>query len=266
MKSRGRAGFSSKISKRNKRRRTFKLALFVALPIAVLAGLVFFLRLSVFQIQNIEVVGAVTLSQEQIKSIGAEYISGAYLGVIPRSNILFADTHKLEDSIKSTFGKVESVKIDRNADGNLKIKIKEKTAVALWCRAEDCFLLDHGGVVYARASESEKAGKVVFSGAIGGDPIGKQLMGEEEMGYYFALVEKLGSAGIETSQITLESADKTILRTSLCDIVVLPEERDAGKTAENLLLLVDTERKKNGEVRFEYIDARFMNKMFYKIN
>ncbi len=264
MKSRGRAGFSSKISKRNKRRRSFKIGVLVVLPLIILTGFVLFLRLSVFQIQNIEVVGAVTLSPDQIKSIGADFISGAYLGVIPRSNILLADTHKLEDSIKRTFGKVESVKIDRSADGNLKIKIKEKTAVALWCRADDCFLVDHSGVIYARASEGERVGKVIFSGAIGGEPFGKQLLEGEEMEYYFALVEKLASAQIATEQIALESGDKTTLRTSLCDIVVLPDERNAGETAENILLLVDTERQKNSEVRFEYIDARFMNKMFYK--
>ncbi len=264
MKKKARVSYSSKIGKRNKRRQTFKLAILFILPFVFGAGLIFALRLNVFQIQNVVVEGAVSLNEEQIKLLATDFISGAYLGLVPRTNILLADTNELEQSIKNNFGKVDNVKISRSADGNLKIKIKEKMARAIWCKDTDCFLVDGDGFVYARALESEKSQKVVFAGSLSGDPIGRQLVLRSEMEGYFGLIDRLQTAGIETRVVMLESGDKSVLQTSLCDIVVLPGGAGEKETADNILLLIESELQKNNSVKFEYIDARFNNKMFYK--
>lgn len=265
MKSKTRAGFANRISKRNKRRRNLKLGLWLSLPVGLLLGAVFLLRAEFLQIKAIEVSGTQSLADTEVERLASEFLAGAYWGLIPKTNVLLVDTRGISELLESRFDRLAKAEVDRGADLNLKIKIQEKQKSSVWCQTQnECFLVDWEGVVYARATQTESQEAPIFSGGIVGEPLGQKFLAPEVIEQYFELVARLKSLGVETSSIFLESKEKAVLQTSLGQIWVLPTDFVGAAVAENLLLLIETERAKDPTKTFEYIDLRFEGKVFFK--
>ncbi len=265
MRKKSRVNYSSKISKRNKRRKFLKVIVLFLTPILVMVIGVLIIRAKSLQIKNIEIEGALVVNQDDIENTLLKMVAGAYFRVLPKSSLFLVDQNELEKSLLGEFSRLKDVSISKSIHGTLKVKLTERSPSATWCSLENiCYLLDASGLVFARVSQADTLDKVKFTGVLEGNPILQKFGSQSEMDNYFKLIDILKQGELEVKALNVESKDKAVLTTSMGEIIFNTEVANIEDVGENVLLLIETERQRNPDVSFQYIDTRFGHKLFYK--
>lgn len=241
------------------------MVLKIGLPTIILIGLMFLLRADFLQVKNFKVSGTETVSSESIKNIASNFVSGSNFFIIPKSNILFLNKQKLAAALMSQLGRLQKVDVNKQfLSESVDLKVVERKGDFLWCSPEgECFFMTQDGLVFEKAVDT--SGKIIFRGILEGDPLMKNFVTPTKMQNYSKMVEVLKSARFEVSAINIESSDKGVAKSSAGDIFFNPEETDLSLVGQNVILLINDVKSKNPSAEFNYIDARFGNKVFYKL-
>lgn len=256
---------SSRIARRNKTAKIFGLFLKISLPTIFLAGIIFLLRADFMQIKKVAVAGNKDVRAEEVEKLALASLQGKYFFLIPKSNFLLFRKGALVENIKTGFERVGEASASRNLAGVLSIHIKERQGEFVWCSAtEVCYLMDKNGMIFTTALPAETWGKIIFRGNIDGNPIFAHFVQAEKMPNYLKAIETLQNANFQISEINAELGDKAVFKTDIGDIFLNPEE-DMPEAALNAIILINDVKSKNPSARFQYIDARFGNKVFYKL-
>ncbi len=231
------------------------------------AGIIFLMRLDFWKIKEINIAGTERASATNIKKIVERQITGAYFGIFPRNNFLIYPKKAIEKEILDSLPVVHSTKANADLNNNIIIDVRERLAFALWCRgAEDCFLMDESGMIFASATDNN--GKLLkYYGIVDGEPIGKKF-GEEFFPELSVFIGKMRGLGLQA--VAVKVIDKTLAKIDFEDgsyLMFLPFEKNKEALFTNIELFVNNLRTKNGGSipAFEYIDARYGNKIFFKI-
>lgn len=256
---------SSRIAKRDKTRKHVALFLKIALLTGFLVGAVELLRADFLQVKNFEITGGETVGQENIKKTAENFTTGTNFFLIPKSNIIFLNKGELANALLSKYGRIDKVYINKNIlSDNLFLSIVERNADFLWCSVTDqCYFMDKSGLIFEKTADA--SGKIIFRGVLEGNPLMKYFATAEEIKNYLSLVDIFKNNGFNVSSINIESADKGVAGTDIGDVIFNPGEADLSITAQNVVLLVNEIKSKTPSIRFNYIDARFGNKIFYKL-
>lgn len=255
-----------------------------------LGGTIYLLRLPRWQIEKIIVDGTETIPRDKIVSKSFEFFEGSYAFLIPKRSIFIASQEKLENFLKKEVPLIASLKMKKEYPNSLKINIKERKLWAIYCVLEgtyfspssvggddrngelppiekECVYLDKTGFAYERAPSStgtlilkifsdEKsislASQVIPSEKVEKfrriSGVLKQKLGIETIGY--ELVSKIPG---ETRVVTSEGFK-----------IWLKLDDDFEAITKILKIVLDEEIKEKRSA-LEYIDARFGNKVFYKL-
>ncbi len=260
---------SSKIARRSKARKFFSLFLKIGLPTAILIGLVFLSRADFLQIKNFEVLGVETIQPENVKNTASNFISGNKFFIIPKSDILLLNKEKMATALIAAFPRIEKVEVNKQFfSQKVELKVTERKADFLWCSTQDeCFSITKDGFIFERSEDVNN--KIIFKGILEENPLMKNFATPEKMQNYLKLIEVFKNDGFNISSINIESADKVVakikINSAITDIIFNPDEPDLFLTAQNVVLLINETKSKNPSANFQYIDARFGNKMFYKL-
>jgi len=255
---------SSRIAQRRKVRAMAKRLFQVVLALVIFVGTGFLSRADFMQIKSFEISGAENVSQENIKSFVSNFASGTKLFFIPKSNIVLFNKDNLSSALLSKFKEIEKVKINKNfLSGEVSLYIVERKGEFLWC-AEDgtCFNMTKDGLVFENSAYL--GGKIIFRGILIGDPTMKNFATPETMKAYLDFIGALKMGDLSVFSISIESSDKAVAETNIGDIYFTPDAKDLSVVAENVILLIKEIKSKNSSSTFQYIDARFGNKIFYK--
>ncbi|MFA6269929.1 MAG: hypothetical protein WC657_01845 [Candidatus Paceibacterota bacterium] len=255
---------SSRITRRSELKRTFGLILKIGLPIAFLIGLVWLLRADFLQVKNFEVLGLTTLSEQNVKSLASDFATGTRLFLIPKSNILFINKKDLANVLLNNFNQIEKVEVNKKFFSHqVQLKVAERKPEFLWCSQNKvCYFMTSNGLVFEKTENTKD--KLIFEGVLTGDPLMQYFATPTQIQNYLKLVEVFKKAGFAVASFNIESADKATAQTDLGVVIFNPDEVDLSLVAQNVLLLVNETKIKNPSARFQYIDARFGNKMYYK--
>jgi cell division septal protein FtsQ len=258
---------SSRISKRQKTRKYAGMFLKITLPVVVLVGFVFLLRAGFLQVKNFEISGAETVPQENIKNAALSFASGTNFFVIPKSNIIIFNKGKLAAALLATFPRIEKVDVAKNFFGqSVELRVTEREADFLWCSIQgECFNMTKDGLVFESYSAEAPRDKIIFEGVLDGNPIMKSFATPAQMQNYLSLVNTFKNAKIVVTDINIELTDKATAKSNIGDIIFDPEGTDLSSVAQNAILLINQVKSKTPSAEFNYIDARFGNKMFYKL-
>lgn len=262
---------SSRIAKRRKIKSALNLSLKIGLPVVVMIGLIFLSRADFMQVKSFEVAGADTMPQQSIKNTASGFASGTIFFVIPKSNIFFMNKEKLAAALLSSYPRIEKVDVSKQfLSGSVDLSLTERKPDFLWCSGTGvCYFMDKTGLVFEKSDviipDPALQGKVIFSGVLGGNPLMKSFATPEEMQNYLKLVDTLNNAGFKVSSINIESSDKGTAKTDAGDVIFNPAEADLSVIAQNVILLINDIKGKTPSAQFQYIDARFGNKVFYKL-
>lgn len=260
---------SSKIAKRRHVRETLALVLKITIPAVFLFCVVWFLRADFLQVKDFEISGAQTVSADDLKNTVQNLTLGNNFFVIPKTNIFFLNKDKLAAVLLSDFPRIEKVVINKNLfSQNIKLQIVERESDFLWCRDQnECFNMTKNGLVFERTSEI--SGKIIFTGVLTGDPLMKNFATSDAMQNYLKFAEEFKKVGFDITAIYIETNDRAIAKINIqgtdSDVIFNPTEGDFVLVAQNTILLIKETLAKNPTARFNYIDARFDNKFFYKV-
>lgn len=270
----------SKIAKRRKARKYAGTILMLIIPVIIIIGLIYVLRADFLQIKSFQISGTENIPQEDIKNTAVNFISGNKFLFIPKSDVLFLNKENLAATLISKFPRLEKIEVDKAFFNNqIELKVTERKADFLWCSTDNqCFFMAENGLVFEKAGFTESyfltsstnwiepLNKMIFKGNLEGNPLMKNFSTPAKIQNYLKLVEVFKNAGFEVLSINIESKDRAVAKANVGNIIFNPEEADLSLVAQNAILLINEVRSKNPSAIFNYIDARFGTKLFYKVN
>jgi len=269
----------SRIAKKHKAKKYLNVFLGITVVIVFFTGSFYLLRADFLQVKDFEILGVENVRTETIKNTASSFISGTKFFLLPKSNIIFLNKEKLTAQLLTSSNRLERVKVNKQfLSKSVEISVKERQADFLWCsQTESCFFMNKEGLVFEKSdlignvfesspvNEAEPANKIVFRGRLDENPLMENFATPIEMQIFLSLVQVFENAGFKISSINIESSDRAVAKSKIGDIIFNPGETNLSLTAENALFLINEIKSKNPSARFQYIDARFGNKMFYKL-
>jgi hypothetical protein len=231
-------------------------------------------RLPYLQVEAIEVSGNTSIDSEEIVSLIENRIAGDYLKFIPKANTFLLSTFAMGRELKEQFLKIDSVDVSRDGTHIISVEIKERRPFGLWCgrefsenhEEEECYFFDEGGLIFGDAPNFSGNVFIRYYGGIGtSTPVGSNYLSDrfEDLPLFMNSVSGLGIKTIDFW--ALEDGDYYMYLENGGKIY-FNNRQGFGKTLESLKTLLNP----NGldlrlpDLKLDYVDLRFGNKVFYK--
>ena len=259
------------LSSKRRRKKRGKGFFYLVLLGLVAIGVVFLMRIDFWKITEVKVGEAKQVDEAGILEIAKKQIVGTYLGIFPRNNFLIYPKGEIEKEIMDSEPAVLSVTMKAELDHILTILIKERLASALWCKKSgECYFMDKKGIIFAPAISPSLDNRKLFKyyGIAEGNPLGRQFGEEKFFPELAQFVKKVKDLGLQISAAEVVSADRAQIDFEDNSYLIFPPyEKDKAALFENIEIFInDLKSKNDGQMPLlEYIDARYGNKIFYKI-
>ncbi len=260
----------SAVYKKRKKAKIVKLIILAILLLCVLIGLVFIVRLSVFSISEIQIKGLQSANTQDVISEVESQVGGSYALVLPRKNIFFYPKEKIKQDLLNKFHTFADVQIKTVDTNKLEVTVIEKNAVAVSCQDEqtiiagtfsNCFFIDAVAHVFQPVigEPDQSLDRYVDANLnTGSSTLSGEVM-EEVQKVKANLAEKNLITGF-VKIVDIRTAEFHILNNGKI-IISLPVEDDFVSILDTAL---NTKALADG-VLFDYVDARFGNKVFFKL-
>lgn len=277
---------SQSITRRRKKKRILKIWVSIVAVLLLIAGLAWLVSLERFAIKKVIVVGNVNITSAEIQNISNDILDGRYLGIFSKRNALIYPKKFIADTVLSLYPRVEEVVVDTESLEILNIKIKERSAEAIWCAAVLCYSVDSNGYIFASVveefgtsttfSSSTKSTReqIILRGGdqfVGSEPIGKHIFTEKLFTDVISTVEELKNIRLIVSDVHVFSRDEIVFTVQGGGKLIFSDRKPFDVSLENLRSSLNSSvflnpKKPNEYTQFEYIDVRFGNKVFYKLD
>jgi cell division septal protein FtsQ len=257
------------------RRRRHKI-MFGGVVLLLLSGMVYGVHwlsyLPQINIQTIQVRGEEHMPEGVLHSYVESQLSDGTYRFLSRTNMFLYPRAALEKGIESSFPRIRSARVFREDPLStvLIVEAQERQPFAQWCMTlANCFQMDDTGYVFAEAASSSHAAyssPYTFTGDILDSPIGKTYIPGHLPGV-LALLRMLQQRGdfiptgvsIDGEQdFSVQFEDGFMLKASF--------GQDADTLARDLQLVLSSDALVGKESELEYVDLRFGNRVYYKMN
>lgn len=257
---------SPRLQKKKRIRILVKIFIVIFIISVFFVGVYFLLRVHFLTISDVVVSGTEVINPSDIKEKTNSILSGSSYFFIPMRNILFYPKSNIENSLKGSFGRIESLSVglDKNI---LNINIIEKKAFALWCR-DSCYFLDRAGNIFSPAPDFSGNVYKVFSGGIDGDPLRKIFLGENAISAIKKIYDASETLGLPITTINASSTKEIRLKSMSGTTLVVDLSENPDDVISNLGAVINSDDFKLGRVsinNLEYIDLRFGSKIYFRL-
>jgi len=250
-------------------RRFFGIGLLFIILVVLLGYVFFFTGLLV--IDNVEILGAKKIEQEEVMNLVEEFIPRSIL-FWEVTNIVLLPTQDIEQKLIEVFPEIRSVHVEKKFPHSITVTIQERRGVAIWCRDEEwqeCFALDADGIVFERRNPGEFLPLLNFV-----DPVqvrlGENIIEEELLEHvldFHGRVRRFLTFGDEEIRIVLYnivSGTRVNVKTSEhWDIYINPKKNIEWQVEKlRAVFKKNIPPERRGEL--EYIDLRFGDQAFIK--
>ncbi len=260
-----------------------KLGFYVVCVILVLGSLSFLASWKKINILDISVSGNKVIDTASIQALAKKEIDGKYFWLIPKSNYLFYPKKNIKQNITDTYKRFTDVSVEISDSNILNIDVSERMAKYTWCGEEfeniskedqKCYFMDQSGYIFDEAPYFSGDVYFRFYGATTGN--GERVDGSDYFKEAFpnlVLFRDLAeNVGVKPVAMHVEGNEvKMYLESSTSDeppVVQVKTNADIKKVVENLKTALGTDPLKSkfdkNYKSLEYIDLRFVNKVFYK--
>lgn len=228
-----------------------------------------------FTVQDVEVRQAASIPASLVERYVESILYDGSSAFLSTRNILLYPRQAIESSIPQFFPRIRSATVARESLlGTVAVvTVEEREAFARWCAsatleaegAEECFLMDADGFIFAEAASGAPAASAyVFRGELDASPIGKTYLSGRFAGVR-ALLTKLGQAGFDAREVALETEkDFSVLLAGGFSLRAAFGS-DVGALVENLQLVFASPALRGKENELEYVDLRFGNRVYFKL-
>ncbi len=237
-----------------------------------------------FQITSVKVLGAESLSEEEVRQQVMRALEGSYAKVLSRANVWWFPARTIQSALQERFPRIRAVSLQREGLQTLRVVVRERVPRALWCgdivpsfyrlskepdAAEEygtCYFLDRTGYLFAKAPSFTGTPLPRFYGALRrGEVVGQQFIPENDFAALLALyrmfearelpLQGLLVADEKTMELYLQGGIRVIARRGAAPSDILE--------AVHAVLRAEDE-KDIARTQIEYIDVRFGSKVYVK--
>ncbi|MFZ3011795.1 MAG: hypothetical protein WA060_02250 [Minisyncoccia bacterium] len=273
---------SPRLNELKKRRRKMVLNKILLSLFGIVVVFFFFTYISRAEnlnISEIQMVGNEIVDTEEVRVAIWEEITGKYLWLFPKTNILFYPQDFIKDSLLNKFKRIKTVNLSIENNKTLIVTVTERVAKYTWCgdaplqTDEKCYFLDEDGYIFDEAP--------YFSGEVYFKFFGHS---EPEEDYFFQERFKQLVSFVDTL-IKIKLKPTSLYVTPNGDVEVLLSKGNQAKTEPKIIFKLDSDLEniisnlesalnteplksqfKNKYSSLEYIDLRFGNKVYNKFS
>lgn len=260
-------------SKTNTKKNLIGKALYYLVLLAFWASLFYMLFFSEkMAISAVDISGTENIPKEEVKNILDGDLSGKYMNIVGRNNLLLVRTGKMENDLKERFKKIEMISIKRKFPSTLAVNIKEKKPTLIFSSNGKYLITDEYGEAFEEigpdSSDFSQTQWPVLIDTSNRPVEEKEMVLTPEIIKFFSQIR---SKLEEKLDINLERESETPNRMS-GDIriktvdgwrIYFNANLDAEKEIEILRMVI--QEKISDRNNLEYIDLRSDNKVFYKL-
>ncbi len=245
-----------------RRRRLLRRSAFALGAVLLVAGSLWLLfGSSVFAVRTVQVRGAAAVSAADIESSVWEVLDQRSFYVFqPHRNIMFLDAAAIGDHIRSSFPALASVSVAKAYPHGLTVDVGDRKAVGVWCRGQDCRLVDSTGTRWGAAMPSSGPLLLLFQDERQSDDLDVKFFAN-----IMAAVDGLPSLGLTVRTVTLPNAEPGGIRLATAKGYDLLMDA-AGDVADQLSVLAVflADRAKDPAFAPQYVDLRTPGRVYYK--
>lgn len=95
----------------------------------------------VMRVESI-VVDSSRAEKEEIRRLARDEITGTYLDVLPKDNLLIIPRQAIIESLHNSFIFIKNVKVVRSFPKTIEISVEERESHMIWCNGSSCVLVD----------------------------------------------------------------------------------------------------------------------------
>lgn len=108
-------------------------------------------------IVSVNIFGCEKISENSIRDMANNHMSGKYLAIFPKDNLLMAaiNRKKIAADIMASYKEIEKVDIKPIFPSAMDITIRERQLLMGLCASGECYLIDENGIAYKRSSQEE---------------------------------------------------------------------------------------------------------------
>lgn len=267
--------------KKRRERAFFKKAGFsVAGLIIVLIGLAYISGLNGLNIGAVEAKGNTIIDTESIRAVAEREMSGKYMRIFPKTNILFYPKNKISEALGRELPRLGDIELEVKSDRVLLVSVTEREPAYTWCGEkleeplEQCYFMDEHGYIFDTAPYFSGDVYFKFFGNLDkNEPLGAQFANGlfENLNYFRKSLE---SMEIEAVALYLKpDGDVEIYLQSAVSPkpkIIFRAMDDGSNLSENLRAALETEplrAKMDKEYnKLEYLDLRFDSKIYSKFS
>ncbi len=267
-----------KLPLRARRRRVrIYLVLAALIFVAVLAWTISWVSyLPRFNIRNVSVSGTNAVPPNLIEAFVERELSPDSHPYLSPDNIFLFNTGRLSRDIAGFFPLVKSASVSRPSlfSTTLKVAIVERQPFALWCASaeSDCYQMDDSGFIFAQAPQDatttiSAATSYIFYGGLATSsiPIGS-VFAPAHLPGIVALLQMLSQANFAPQGATVEDDQDFSIPLQQGFYIKASFGEDAEALVNNLQLVLASDALVGKEGELEYVDLRFGDKVYFKLN
>ncbi|MFH0815092.1 MAG: hypothetical protein V1902_03410 [Candidatus Falkowbacteria bacterium] len=256
-----------RLRKKLQEQRSRGAVVFFSTLFIALAGAVYFFCFSpFFRIEKINVQSS-TIAPEAVIEKAEEQMSSRFLFIFSRKNIWFFSTAQLAAEISKNYFLDELV-IKKYYPKQIDVYLKEKTAVAYWLRADQCYKVDSVGAIIGFCQDAAAANIIQIRDLRPALTlkIKDSITTAEELKYITTLEQGFAQAlGLQVKSyefLVAQNELKIYLKQG--PELFLNMQKPAGDIISKLTVLFNKEISKNKLGGIGYIDLRFGEKIYYQ--
>ncbi len=273
------------LRRKRRRKRMFARILFSLLVVGIFTGIAFLLRIKALQVDAIEITGTEQVQASELQALAMREIEGTrhVFGIVPSTNTLFVDEQAIEAAVVRDFPAIESVSVHTGLGGTVRMAITERHAVGLWCdmSGDSCYQMDDTGLLFMKSIVASSTGEIgtgmahavaettnlpVFKGILtetNPSQIGKRFLSAKEIQVFANARTMLEAAGQDIDHVRCDSDTACAIKIEENGILRINPHDDLENAFDRLGSALKSPVFA-GE-KFEYVDLRYGNKLFYKL-
>ncbi|MES2985583.1 MAG: hypothetical protein V4686_00470 [Patescibacteria group bacterium] len=241
------------LTRRERRRK--KLLLYVAVVFCI-AIFFYLIYSSLFKIADVEVTGAKHTDIVALKNDVQGILQGNRFLIIPNWHTFLYPKGNIEEYILKTYPSVETVDVGVSVKKVVKIEIKDRLPLGVWC-GDECYFYDDEGIIFKKsfkytgpiftAWERNPKTSVSFLEKVSCEDLCTNLVFSKFLGD-----NQIERAVISEEMVEFYSANGYMIKAGFNASTTMSHIRTIGEQKPDFL---------NG---LEYVDVRFPTKIFYK--
>ena len=269
---------SPRLVKKNKQIRMRRLFVWPSVAVFTILVVIWLSRMQSVSVTRIDISGNSVIKADDVSALVERDLSGNFLKIFPKKNIFIYPRGQIEKDVLATFPRADSVSISLGDSRALAIDLTLRKPVSLWCASasstlsdilsESCYFFDKNGFIFAPAPNFEGPVFVKYYGILSGDPIKQVFLGGETISKLGSFLEGLDNSLKLTATNVYLKDDYKEYDVFLSNGVGLYISGNVPfeDSLNNLALFLNSSSTKQIDIsKFNYIDLRYGNKIYYKL-